>query len=70
MEKLLLSSLAEWLRNPVIEIRLTDSDTVKQLEEKLTILQTENHRLALQYMQEVEFSMRAADKLKEYGLKL
>lgn len=70
MEKLLLSSLADWLCNPVIEIRLTDSDTVKQLEEKLSILQTENHRLALQYMQEVEFSMRAADKLKEHGLDL
>lgn len=70
MEKLLLSSLADLLHNPVIEIRLTDSDTVKQLEEKLSILQTENHRLALQYMQEVEFSMRAVDKLKEHGLDL
>lgn len=70
MDDYLVSSIADWLRNPVIEIRLTDSDTVKQLEEKLSILQTENHRLALQYMQEVEFSIRAVDKLKEHGLKL
>lgn len=70
MDDYLVLSIADWLRNPVIEIRLTDSDTVKQLEEKLSILQTENHRLALQYMQEVEFSMRALDKLKEHGLDL
>lgn len=68
--RFILSALADWLHNPVIEIRLTDSDTVKQLEEKVDTLQAENHRLALQYMREVEYSMKANDKLKENGLSL
>lgn len=70
MEKSLLSSLAKWLRNPVIEVRLTDSDTVKALEQKIEVLQAENARLGMQYVQEVEICIRAVDKLKENGLTL
>lgn len=70
MEKSIISVLANWFSNPFIEVRITDSDRVKQLEEKIKVLQTENHRLALQYMQEVEVSIRATDKLKECGIQL
>lgn len=70
MEKSLISVLANWFSNPFIEVRITDSERVKQLEEKNKILQAENHRLALQYMAEVEISLRATDKLKECGIQL
>lgn len=65
---LILSNLADWLKNPVIEVCVTDSKKVKELETQLASLKAEYKRLEMLYANEVQMSIRYLDKLKEHGL--
>lgn len=65
---LLLSDLCKFLHNPVVEIRVSDSETVNQLNEEVTLLKAENRKLASLYSSECHINMALQDLLREHGI--
>lgn len=60
--------LERFLSNPSVEIRMTDSDTVSELQERLKTLEVENKRLEFLYTSECTINMRLQDILSEHGI--
>lgn len=63
-----LSCLTDWLKNPSIEVRLTDSEEVKQLRLELQDAQAEMRRAQALYGQEVNRCLRYEEYLKSIGV--
>ena len=64
----LSTSLIDFLRHPVVEVRLAPADEIKQLQAALENLRAENARLSLRYSQEVQICLRYEDYLKSVGV--
>lgn len=62
MEHGLLSLLCDFLRDPHIDVRISDSDTVTQLEKAVERLTSENKRLSMLYSQEVAINLQYEDE--------
>ena len=68
MAELKLSSLlADFLRNPVVEVHISDSKEVLALRARLEQSEKESQRAAFQYGQEVSRNLRYEDFLREHG---
>lgn len=63
-----LSCLTEWLKNPSIEIRLTDSEEVEELRAELEDARAEMRRAQALYGQEVNRCLRYEEYLKSIGV--
>ena len=63
-----LSCLTEWLKNPSIEIRLTDSEEVEELRAELEEARAEMRRAQALYGQEVNRCLRYEEYLKSIGI--
>lgn len=63
-----LSSLTDWLKNPSIEIRLTDSEEVEELRAELEAARAEMRRAQALYGQEVNRCLRYEEYLKSIGI--
>lgn len=63
-----LSSLTNWLKNPSIEIRLTDSEEVEELRAELEDARAEMRRAQALYGQEVNRCLRYEEYLKSIGV--
>lgn len=63
-----LSSLTDWLKNPSIEIRLTDSEEVEALRAELQDALAEMRRAQALYGQEVNRCLRYEEYLKSIGV--
>lgn len=63
-----LSSLTDWLKNPSIEIRLTDSEEVEELRAELHDALAEMRRAQALYGQEVNRCLRYEEYLKSIGV--
>lgn len=63
-----LSCLTDWLKNSSIEVRLTDSEEVKQLRLELQDAQSEMRRAQALYGQEVNRCLRYEEYLKSIGV--
>lgn len=63
-----LSCLTDWLKNPSIEIRLTDSEEVEELRAELEDARAEMRRAQALYGQEVNRCLRYEEYLKSIGV--
>lgn len=70
MEELLLSRLAEFLANPVIEIRVTESDRVEELEKQIEQLRSAYKSIEFRYTSECEENLRMRDIIRSHGISL
>lgn len=69
MEELkVFESLVDFLRNPVVQVRLTAGEEVELLRRQVEALQKENERCMSLYTQECIVNMRYADALREHGI--
>lgn len=63
-----LSSLIDFLRHPVVEVRLADSDEVVQLRKELEAAKREAFRTRAAYGREVNLCLRYEDYLRSIGV--
>ena len=63
-----LTSLADFLRNPVIEVRSAPADVVTALQKRVQQLGAENGKILALYQKEVQFCLRYEDYLKSIGV--
>lgn len=70
MEKSLTSVLADFLENPVIELQVTDSKKVAQLQDEIARLKGEVERLQYMYSVECQYSLKYRDALQAHGIKV
>lgn len=64
----ILSKLCEWLDNPHVEIRVSETDREKRLLDEVEKLKAENDRVMSLYKNELYYNMRLQDLLKEHGI--
>ena len=62
------SSLVDFLRQPVVEVRLADSDEVEQLRKDLESAQREAFQARAAYGREVTLCLRYEDYLRSIGV--
>ena len=62
------SSLIDFLRHPVVEVRLADSDEVEQLRKDLESAQREAFQARAAYGREVTLCLRYEDYLRSIGV--
>lgn len=67
-ESALLSLLADFLRHPVVEVRMAPADEVTRLRATLNAVQDENNRLSALYSQELQICLRYEDFLRSIGV--
>lgn len=70
MEELLLSRLAEFFANPVIEIRVTESDRVAELEKQVEQLRSAYKTIEFRYSAECEDNLRMRDIIRAHGINI
>lgn len=70
MERLLISALADFLKHPVVELELTDSKKVIELQEQIAQLKGELERLQYLYSVECQYSLKYRDLLIDHGIKV
>lgn len=63
-----LTSIADFLRHPVIEVRSAPSDVISALEKRVSQLEDENGRVLALYQKEVQICLRYEDYLKSLGV--
>lgn len=63
-----LARLSDWLRSPVIEVRISPADELASLRDKVNSLELENLKLQTLYGQECNLNMRLQDILKDNGI--
>ena len=68
MEKSVLSVLCDFLRNPVITVRVSQAEEIEELKQRCEWLQGELVRTQIAYQTECEFSLRYRDKLIANGI--
>lgn len=64
-----MSALTEWFANPVIKVKIEDSDEVERLKTRYSQMELEMLRLQALYVQECNRSMMLEDVLREHGIK-
>lgn len=65
-----LSSLADWLRNPRIVIRVAHDTEVQELQTRCADLEAQLTKVRSLYAEESIVSMRYADMLRDHGIPL
>ena len=65
-----LSSLADWLSNPRIVIRIAHDSDFQELQAKCADLEKQLQKVRSLYAEESIVSMRYADILREHGIPL
>lgn len=68
MEKSILSALSDWLRKPVIEVRVAEAKEITELKEKCERLRQEADRATYLYSQEVAINLELEDELRRRGI--
>lgn len=63
-----LTSIADFLRHPVIEVRSAPADVISALEKRVSQLEDENGRVLALYQKEVQICLRYEDYLKSIGV--
>ena len=64
-----MSALTDWFANPVLKVKIEDSDEVERLKARSAQLELEMLRLQALYVQECNRSMMLEDILREHGIK-
>lgn len=70
MDELLLSRIAKFLENPVIEIRVSDSKRVEDLEAQVENLRSAYQAVEFRYSSECEENLRMRDIIRSHGISL
>lgn len=70
MDELLLSLIAKFLENPVIELRVTDSKRVEDLEAQVENLRSAYQAVEFRYSNECEENLRMRDIIRSHGISL
>lgn len=69
MEKsLALTGLAEWLRNPIVHVHVTDEIEVERLRERTQLAEQRAIQAESRYQQELVYNLRLQDILRKYGI--
>lgn len=68
MEKSSLSVFCEWLRHPVVEVRLSDSEEVNALRTAVAKAEQEASKSRFLYAQEAARCLRYEDFLRSQGI--
>lgn len=64
-----MSAVTEWLKNPVIHVRITNDNDVEYLQNELEIAKRRAAEAEGRYQQELIWNLRLQDILKKYGIK-
>lgn len=68
MEKSSLSVFCDWLRHPVVEVRLSDSEEVNALRAAVAKAESEAAKARFLYAQEAARCLRYEDFLRSQGI--
>lgn len=63
-----LALIADFLRNPVIEVRSAPADVLTSLEKRVHQLEADNVKVLALYHQELQICLRYEDYLKSIGV--
>lgn len=70
MDELLLSRIADFLAHPVIEIHVSDSKRIEELEAQVDQLRSAYQSVEFRYSAECEDNLRMRDIIRAHGISL